>query len=69
MKATIAEPEFIVRGGKAVSVILPIKAYETLLDRLEAAEDARVSRSRRSGPRETHDAVLQRTLARLKANG
>jgi len=33
------QPEIITRGGKPVSVILPIAVYEELLERLEDAED------------------------------
>ena len=40
MKASPKEPEVITRRGKAVSVILPIKEYQALLDRLQDAEDA-----------------------------
>jgi prevent-host-death family protein len=39
MKAATPEPEIITRKGKPVSVILPIKQYEALLERLEDAED------------------------------
>jgi hypothetical protein len=39
MKATYLEPEIVARKGKPVSVILPIKKYEELLDRAEDAED------------------------------
>ena len=39
MKAALAEPEIVTRKGKPVSVILPIKAYKALLERLEDAED------------------------------
>jgi hypothetical protein len=39
MKATLAEPEIVTRKGKAVSVIIPIKDYEELLERAEDAED------------------------------
>ena len=40
MKAILLEPEIVTRKGKAVSVILPIKDYEELLERVEDAEDA-----------------------------
>ena len=40
MKALAKEPEIITRCGKPISVILPIKDYQKLLDRLEDAEDA-----------------------------
>jgi PHD/YefM family antitoxin component YafN of YafNO toxin-antitoxin module len=39
MKPALQEPEIVTRKGKPVSVILPIKAYQALLDRLEDAED------------------------------
>ena len=39
MKATLPEPEIVTRKGKPVSVILPIKHYEELLERLEDIED------------------------------
>jgi hypothetical protein len=39
MSATLLEPEIVTRKGKPVSVILPIKAYEELLERLEDADD------------------------------
>ena len=39
MKATLAEPEIVTRKGKPVSVIIPIKVYEELLERAEDAED------------------------------
>lgn len=48
MKATLAEPEIVTRKGKPVSVIIPIKDYEELLERAEDAEDiAWVKRARR----------------------
>jgi hypothetical protein len=48
MKATLAEPEIITRNGKAVSVILPIKKYQEMIERLEGAEDvAWLKRARR----------------------
>ena len=47
MKATMAEPEIVMRGGKPVSVILPIGDYE-LLERVEDAGDvAWLKRARR----------------------
>ncbi len=48
MKATMAEPEIVTRGGKPVSVILPIGDYEELLERVEDAGDvAWLKRARR----------------------
>jgi hypothetical protein len=48
MKATLPEPEIVTRKGKAVSVIIPIKDYEELLERLEDHEDvAWLKRARR----------------------
>jgi len=39
MKANYLEPEIVTRKGKPVSVILPIKDYEELLERAEDSED------------------------------
>jgi PHD/YefM family antitoxin component YafN of YafNO toxin-antitoxin module len=39
MKPARREPEIVTRNGKPVSVILPIKDYEELLERAEDAED------------------------------
>jgi hypothetical protein len=36
---TLAEPEIVTSKGKPVSVILPIKDYEELLERTEDATD------------------------------
>lgn len=48
MKAILTEPEIVTRKGKAVSVIIPIKDYEELLERVEDAEDvAWLKRARR----------------------
>jgi hypothetical protein len=50
MKKAAKEPEMIIREGKPVSVILPIKEYEKLLERLEDAEDAAYLKKARSKP-------------------
>jgi len=48
MKATLPEPEIVTRRGKPVSVIIPIKDYEELLERVEDSEDiAWLKRARR----------------------
>jgi len=48
MKTMLTEPEIITRNGKPVSVILPIKDYEELLERIEDAADvAWLKRARR----------------------
>jgi antitoxin (DNA-binding transcriptional repressor) of toxin-antitoxin stability system len=39
MKATLPEPEIVTRRGKPVSVIIPIKDYAELLERVEDAKD------------------------------
>jgi hypothetical protein len=39
MKATRSEPEVISRNGKAISVIVPIKDYQELLERAEDVSD------------------------------
>jgi len=48
MKAVFPEPEVVTRKGKPVAVILPIKDYQELLERVEDAEDvAALKRARR----------------------
>ena len=48
MKSRLPEPEIVTRKGKPVSVIIPIKDYEELLERAEDAEDvAWLKRARR----------------------
>ncbi len=65
MKATHHEPEIVTRNGKAVSVILPIKDYEELLERAEGTEDvAWLKRARR---KKLHYRPLEEYLA--KRNG
>ena len=39
MKASLPEPEIVTRKGKPVSVIIPIKDYEELLERVEDTDD------------------------------
>jgi hypothetical protein len=50
MKTPLAEPEIVTRKGKPVSVILPIKAYEELLGRVEDAEDMAMLKRARKTP-------------------
>lgn len=48
MKSSLSEPEIVTRNGKPVSVIIPIKKYEEMLERLEDAEDRKwLERARR----------------------
>ena len=48
MKAALSEPEIVTRKGKPVSVIIPIKDYEELLERVEDSDDvAWLKRARR----------------------
>lgn len=48
MKAAFPEPEIITRRGKPVSVVLPLKRYQELLERVEDAADlVWLKRSRR----------------------
>ena len=65
MRTTNGEPEIVTRNGKPVSVILPIKEYEELLERAEDAEDvAWLKRARR---KKLHYRPLEEYLA--KRNG
>ena len=63
MKAANAEPEIVTRNGKAVSVILPIKKYQEMIERLEDAKDvAWLKRARR---KKLHFRPLEDVLADL----
>jgi hypothetical protein len=50
MKATLSEPEIVTRKGKPVSVIIPIKDYEELLERAEDSDDLAWLKRARSKP-------------------
>ena len=50
MKAANAEPEIVTRNGKLVSVILPIRRYEELLERAEDAADVAWLKKMRKKP-------------------
>ncbi len=60
MKASLPEPEIISRRGKPVAVILPIKAYREMVERLEDAGDVAYLRKARRKPMRYRplDAVL-----------
>jgi antitoxin (DNA-binding transcriptional repressor) of toxin-antitoxin stability system len=63
MKAALAEPEIITKKGKPVSVILPIKQYQEILERLEDADDvAWLKKARR---KKLHYRPLEDVLADL----
>ncbi len=63
MKAAFAEPEIITKKGKPVSVILPIKDYQEMLERLEDAEDVTYLKKARTKP--LHYRSLENVLADL----
>jgi len=65
MKSANAEPEIITRNGKPVSVILPIKRYEELVERAEDAEDVAWLKKMRKKP--LHYRPLEAYLADRKA--
>jgi len=44
-----AAPQIITRNGKAVSVIVPVKEYEELLERAEDASDLKWLKRLRAG--------------------
>jgi hypothetical protein len=67
MKVTPLEPEIITRNGKAVSVILPIKEYAELLERVEDAADVawlRKARQKQLNYRPLEDYVSEREKKR-----
>ncbi len=63
MKTAFAEPEIVTKKGKPVSVILPIKAYREMLERLEDVEDIAWLKKARSKP--LHYRPLEDVLADL----
>ncbi len=50
MKIAFAEPEIVTKKGKPVSVILPIKDYQEMLELLEDAEDVNYLKKARTKP-------------------
>ena len=64
MKAWLREPEVVTRKGKPVSVIIPIKDYLELLERVEDAED--VAWLKRSRGKPLHYRPLEEYLAARK---
>ena len=68
MKAMLPEPEIITKKGKPISVIIPIKAYEELLERLEDAEDVAYLKEARTKPlsfRPLKEYLAERRKARV----
>ncbi|HVT90055.1 MAG TPA: type II toxin-antitoxin system prevent-host-death family antitoxin [Tepidisphaeraceae bacterium] len=65
MKSVPAEPQIVTQNGKAVSVIIPIKEYEELLERAEDAVDVAWLRRARHKPRRYRP--LDQYLAEKKA--
>ncbi len=63
MKAAFAEPEIITKKGKPVSVILPIKQYQEILERLEDVED--VAWLKKARKKKLHYRPLEDVLADL----
>ena len=63
MKALLPEPEIVTRKGKAVSVILPIKTYREIMERLEDADNVAWLKKARSKP--LHYRPLEEVLADL----
>ena len=64
MKGTFHEPEIVTRKGKPVSVIIPIKDYEELLERVEDSDDIAWLKRARSKP--FHYRPLEDYLAERK---
>jgi prevent-host-death family protein len=64
MKATLAEPQIVTRKGRPVSVIIPIKDYEELLERAEDAADVAWLKRARKKPQ--HYRPLEDYLAERK---
>ena len=66
MKTTLLEPEIITRKGKPVSVILPIKEYQELLERAEDVADMAWLKRARQKPQ--HYRPLEDNLADRRRN-
>jgi hypothetical protein len=64
MKATLPEPEIVTRKGKPVAVVLPIKDYEGLLERVEDADG--VAWLKRARKKSLHYRPLEDYLAGRK---
>jgi PHD/YefM family antitoxin component YafN of YafNO toxin-antitoxin module len=63
MSSPSREPEIVTRKGKPVSVIIPIKDYEELLERAEDAEDVawlKRARKRKLNYRSLEDYLAER---------
>jgi len=66
MKTTLLEPEIVTHKGKPVSVILPIKEYQELLERAEDVEDVEWLKRARQKP--LHYRPLEDYLAGRRRN-
>lgn len=55
MKATLPEPEIVTCKGKPVSVIIPIKDYEELLERVEDTDDVAWLKRARTNRKDVYD--------------
>jgi prevent-host-death family protein len=65
MKAALSEFEIVTRKGKPVSVIIPIKDYEELLERVEDSDD--VAWLKRARSKSLHYRPLEEYLASRKS--
>ena len=63
MEAAFAEPEIVTKNGKPVSVILSIKDYREIMERLEDADDVAWLKKARRKP--LHYRPLEDVLADL----
>ena len=66
MKTTVLELEIVTRKGKPVSVIIPIKDYEELLERVEDTDD--VAWLKRACSKPLHYRLLEDYLVGRKHN-
>jgi hypothetical protein len=65
MSTPLLEPEIVTRKGKPASVILPLRVYEELLERLEDAQAVAWLKRARKTP--LHDRPLEDYLAERKS--
>ena len=64
MKASKRQPQIVIQDGEPVSVIVPIKDYEELLERVEDAKEAAWLKRARRKP--MHYRPLEEYLAERK---
>lgn len=66
MRALTSRPDFVVKNGKPIAVILPLRIYAELLEQMEDQEDVRWLQRHRK--KKLHFRRLDEFLAKRKAH-